>query len=148
MDSGDKTNTSLSKSSKGTIDPRSPITANPSLASPPTSDCFPSQLNIHTSQSRSSESHPLSSSDRHIVSMATSNPVITGSESTPNFSLNAYASVTKLESGAFNDWKLCLTTVMGAHRLSKYILCEADPPIELNALDDHETNMMRLFEVV
>lgn len=80
--------------------------------------------------------------------MATYIPATTGSESTPSFSFKAYASVTKLETVTFNDWKLKLTTVMGAHRLSKYILREVVAHINERSLDDHETNMMRALAAI
>lgn len=71
------------------------------------------------------------------------------SDTTPtSFSMNAYASVTTLETVTFNDWRLRLTTVMGAHRLSKYILRDVEPPTESRALDEHETNQMRALAAI
>lgn len=83
------------------------------------------------------------------IAMSTSTPTPTGqTEGTMNFSMNAYASVTKLETGTFNDWKLRLTTVLGAHRLSKFILRDVDVPSEGSARDDYDTNCMRALAAI
>lgn len=84
--------------------------------------------------------HPTSS-----VIMSTSrNP----SETPATFNMNTYSSVTKLQTGTFNHWKLRLTTVLGAHRLSKYILREVDTPIDQAACDDYDTNCMRALAAI
>lgn len=59
------------------------------------------------------------------------------------FSMNAYSSITKLENGTFNNWKLRLSTVLGAHRLSKYVLRDVEVPTGETERDDHDTNCMR-----
>lgn len=65
-----------------------------------------------------------------------------------DFSANAYSGVTKLTSTSFNDWKLRLTTVLGAQRLSKYILRDVPPPTDENLLDDHETFSMKALAAI
>lgn len=67
---------------------------------------------------------------------------------TKEFNTTAYSSVIKLSTGTFNYWKLCLTTLLGAQRLSKYILQDIDVPTESLALDDHETNSLRALAAI
>lgn len=62
--------------------------------------------------------------------------------------MNSYALVTKLETGTFNDWKLRLTMVLGAHRLAKFILREVEIPSEAKARDDNDTNCMRALAAI
>lgn len=62
--------------------------------------------------------------------------------SKPAFNLNVYASVPKLTSGTFNDWKLRLTTLLGAQRLDCYILTDVKTPTEAQALADHNANSL------
>lgn len=66
----------------------------------------------------------------------------TDSTSKPSFNLNIYASVPKLTSGTFNNWKLCLTTILGAQRLDGYILTDVKEPTDPQALADHNANLM------
>lgn len=62
--------------------------------------------------------------------------------SKPAFNLNVYSSVPKLTTGTFNDWKLRLTTILGAQRLDKYILTDVDIPTEPQLIADHYANTM------
>lgn len=62
--------------------------------------------------------------------------------SKPSFNLNIYASVTKLTSGTFNDWKLHLATMLGAQSLDSYILSDVKAPTDPQALADHNANKM------
>lgn len=166
MESENKTNTSISGSSDKTIDFRSLVTANPSLSSSPSiapqssspidqsplssldlsssHSCIDSSI-VSSSSIYHSEAHPPTP---HFAAMATVSKSSTGGDGSSNFNLNAYASVTKLETGTFNDWCLRLTTVMGAHRLSKYLLRKFEAPSDVNALDDHETNLMRALAAI
>lgn len=64
------------------------------------------------------------------------------------FSTNAYTGVTKLTSTSFNNWKLRLTTVLEAQRLSKYILWDISPPSDEKILDDHETFSMKALAAI
>lgn len=66
----------------------------------------------------------------------------TDSSSKSYFNLNIYATVPKLTSGTFNDWKLCLTTILGAQRLDCYITNDVKEPTEPQALADHNANKM------
>lgn len=59
-----------------------------------------------------------------------------------SFNLNVYASVPKLTSGTFNDWKLRLTTILGAQRLESYIVSDVKEPTDPQALSDHNANRM------
>lgn len=142
MESGDETNTSISNSSQDTIDIRSLVTAQPS----------PSLLSQYLSQSSSLP--PIDSLSPTIPSslspaiMATEVKNPGGHEVSTNFTMNTYASVTTLATGTFNDWKLRLTTVMGAHRLSKFILRDVIAPEDPKSLDDHETNSMRAIAAI
>lgn len=120
-----ETSTSVSNSSDKTIDPRSLVTSNsePPLLS--SSNILPIQSNMAT----------------------TSNSTNAGEQSS-SFGMNAYNSVTKLESGTFNDWKLRLTTVLGAHRLSKFVLRDVNEPTDEKELDEFETNRMRALAAI
>lgn len=104
-----------------------------------------SHLNSISSSSNSFQSAQSS----HTIKMSdpTPSPASRG-DSSNNFTMNAYASVTKLESCTFNDWKLRLTTVLGAHWLSKYILRDVETPTDPTARDDHDTNCMRALAAV
>lgn len=64
------------------------------------------------------------------------------------FSLNSYSNVVKLSTGTFNDWKLRLTTVLGAQKLSKYILKDLDVPTDPTELENHETNLLRALAAI
>lgn len=64
------------------------------------------------------------------------------------FSTNAYSGLTKPNSTTFNDWKLQLTTVLGAQRLSKCILRDITPPTDEKALDDHETFSIKTLTAI
>lgn len=66
------------------------------------------------------------------------------------FSFNSYHSAVKLSTGTFNDWKLKLTTVLGAQRLSKFILKDLTPPDESDevALENFETNSLRALAAI
>lgn len=119
---------SSSNSSDETIDPRSLVTS--------TSAPFLS--------SSSYDHHPSRTS---IMTSTISNPTNT-SENSSSFGMNAYNSVTKLETGTFNDWKLRLTTVLGAHQLSNYILRDVPMPTDEKDLDDHETNNMQALAAI
>lgn len=143
MESGDETNTSISDSSEDTVDLRSLVTAHPSPSSS-------SHSIIHPSSVVQSSLHPQTISNPSIPStaMAATSSPIGGAESSTNFNMNAYSSVTVLGSGTFNDWKLGLTTVMGAHRLSKYVLRDVKVPEDERGLDDHETNSMRALAAI
>lgn len=65
-----------------------------------------------------------------------------------DFSLNTYSNVVKLSTGTFNDWKLRLTTVLGAQRLSKYILKDLEKPTDPTELEDFETNSLRALAAI
>lgn len=142
--SDQETSTSSSNSSDETIDPRSLVTSisNPLI-----------QSDTH-SQSHDESNFPFNNltqsqtSQSHFTAMATSTTQSVGGENSSSFGMNAYNSVTKLELGTFNDWKLRLTTVLGAHRLSKYILRDVATPIDEKELDDHETNNMRTLAAI
>lgn len=125
-----ETSTSNSNSSDETIDPRSLVTS------------FPEPL------SSIPHPHPRNSLPSSNPIMASINNSTTTGETSTNFGMNAYNSVTKLETGTFNDWKLRLTTVLGAHRLSKYILRDVTAPINEKELDDYETNNMRTLAAI
>lgn len=114
MESGDETSTSISETSEDTIDLQNLVTANPSPSSP-------SPLSSHLSTVIPPIESPSSSflDSSQSANMASVVSTSTGHEMSSNFNMNAYASVTTLATGTFNDWKLRLTTVMGAHRLSK-----------------------------
>lgn len=153
MESSDETNTFISESSDDTIDLRSLVTANTSPSSlsipdQPSSKAFPFDQDQSSSSQYRSPSLSLTRPPSPQFAGMASGSISNVPESSPNFSLNAYASVTKLETGTFNDWKLRLTTVMGAHRLFQYILREVEAPIDLQALDDHKTNLMRALAAI
>lgn len=76
--------------------------------------------------------------------MSTSN----SSTDIKDYSMNSYSGITKLTSSTFNDWKLRLTTVLGAQRLSKYILRDIIPPTDDKLLDDHETFSMKALAAI
>lgn len=80
--------------------------------------------------------------------MATTSNSTNANENSSSFGMSAYNSVTKLEKGTFNDWKLRLTTVLGAHRLSKFILRYVPVPVDEKELDDYETNSMRTLAAI
>lgn len=143
MESGDETNTSISDTSEDTVDLRSLVTALPSPSSSSRSNNPSSSVNPQSYSIQFSSNHITSSTAMAATSSTTGVP-----ESSNNFSMNAYTSVTTLESGTFNDWRLRLTTVMGAHRLSKYILRDVKVPEEEKALDDHEPNLMRALAAI
>lgn len=65
-----------------------------------------------------------------------------------SFSLNSYSNLIKLSSGTFDDWKLRLTTALGAQRLSKYILKDLTEPTEPNDLEIFETNSLRALAAI
>lgn len=56
---------------------------------------------------------------------------------TKEFNSTSYSSVVKLSHGMFNDWKLRLTTILGAQRLARHIIRDIEPPNKASALDDH-----------
>lgn len=64
------------------------------------------------------------------------------SSTKPGFNLNVYSSVPKLTAGSFNDWKLCLTTILAAQRLDSYILTDVKEPTDPIAIADHMANRM------
>lgn len=64
------------------------------------------------------------------------------------FSTTSYSGVTKLTSTTFNNWKLRLTTVLGAQQLSKFILRNITPPTDESLLDDHETLSMKALAAI
>lgn len=65
-----------------------------------------------------------------------------------DFSLSSYSTIVKLTSSTFNDWKLRLTTVLGAQRLSKYILKDIPVPTDPTELDEHKTNSLRALAAI
>lgn len=138
MESGDETSTSLSDSSEDNVDLRNLVTTHPS---PSSSSRFNNPLSSVIPQSLSNQSSSIHTPSTTAMAVTSSSSGVP--EPSSNFSMNAYSSVTTLESGTFNDWKLRLTTVMGAHRLSKYFLRDVKVPQDEKALDDHETNLMR-----
>lgn len=75
------------------------------------------------------------------------NPIMT-SKDTKEFNTNSYSTVIKLSNGTFNDWKLRLTTILGAQRLSKFILPDIETPTDSSALDNHETNSLRALAAI
>ena len=100
---------------------------------------FPSHSSIPSSD------NPLIS---HINEMASNSNPSNVNDVSSNFGMSAYNSVTKLETGTFNDWKLRLTTVLGAHRLSKFILRDVTVPVDEKELEDYETNSMRTLAAI
>ena len=64
------------------------------------------------------------------------------SKSSSSFNLNIYSTVPKLKTGTFNNWKLRLTTILGAQRLEKFISSEVVPPTNPDDLADHMANSM------
>ena len=70
------------------------------------------------------------------------------SKETKDFNTTSYSSVVKLSNGTFNDWKLRLTTILGAQRLSNHILQDIEPPTDPSALDDHETHSLRALAAI
>lgn len=95
-----------------------------------------SSLNIASSSTSSIPNSHLISSTSELGTMATD------SASKPGFNLNLYAFVPKLTSGSFNDWKLQLTTILGAQRLDIYILTDVQKPSEPTAVADYVANSM------
>lgn len=85
------------------------------------------------------ELNPSSTSTATIPIVMSTN---SSSKSSSSFNLNVYSTVPKLKTGTFNDWKLRLTTILGAQRLGKFILSEVTPPTDPNELADHIAQSM------
>lgn len=95
--SDNKTSTSLSNSSDETIDPRNLIISN--------SDAFSQEFSSSLIPSDIDQSQ-ISSLSSHVSAMASNTTSTNSAENSSSFGINAYNSVTKLETGTFNDWKL------------------------------------------
>lgn len=63
-------------------------------------------------------------------------------KSSTGFNLNVYSTVPKLKTGAFDYWKLRLTTIPGAQRLGQFILSDVSPPTDPEKLADHTAQSM------
>lgn len=97
---------------------------------------------VDANQSVDSLIDPNFDSSNFIRSTSDHLPMASDSTSKSSFNLNIYSSVPKLTSGTFNDWKLRLTTILGAQRLDIYILRDVETPTEPQALADHNSNRM------
>lgn len=84
-----------------------------------------------------------SAEDQHVTMFSS-----TQSTEVKEVSTSAYSGITKLTSTTFNDWKLRLTTVLGAQRLAKYILRDITSPVDNKLLDDHETFSLKALAAI
>jgi hypothetical protein len=94
---------------------------NPDSATDATSESKPGESN--SAKPPTETAQPLLTKNSIVFPLIKNKPIMTTNTSDQkDFSLNTYSTIVKLTSNTFNDWKLRLTTVLGAQRLSKYIL--------------------------